>query len=232
MNKNQKNIKESYDSLIEVVSNWLFDEDIKKQFEHLNKEKVQMVIYKAATYGWYIDDFSVNSEIKINNCLKLIYANLPDKLNLYFSNYYNKKLTKIQENLSKKYTLRSEIINEAFYAHKSGLFHSSICLFITLIDGICNDKMDSKFFINKKFLPEIKYKLENKEIKYSDFLLSPINKKATINGWEKELHNFPVRLNRHEIIHGVDVNYGNELNSLKLISTLSYIDFIVSHFNK
>ncbi len=67
---------------------------------------------------------------------------------------------------------------------------------------------------------------------YSDFLLSPVKNKGVVNGCEQELYKSPVKLNRHAIIHGKDVNYGNEINSLKLISMLSYIDYILTQFNQ
>lgn len=86
-------------------------------------------------------------------------------------------------------------------------------------------------FLKKNNLPEIKTELEKKNLKDSDFLLSPIQNKGSINAWEKELSKYPVRLNRHEIIHGRDLNYGKEINSLKLISMISYIDYILSHFD-
>jgi len=227
----KRDINEAYNSLLKVVGKWWRDEEIKKEFSHLNTEKVRRVIYKTATYGWYLDDFSKTSEININTCLGFIYSNLPENLDSYLENYYNDRLSFIKDQLGEKYPNRKSIFDEAFKAHDNGLYHSSICLLITQIDGICNDVFNAKFFLNKNYLPEIKKKLDEKEIKYSDFLLSPINKKAIINGWEKEIDQFPVRLNRHEIIHGIDTNYGNELNSLKVISMLSYIDYIINHFN-
>lgn len=228
---NHSEIKEGSETLVKALIrlyevNRLFD-----QYKHLNTEKVEMVIYKTATYGWYVDDFSKNSELKINTCLKHIYNNLPEKLDLYFSDYYRGKIDEIRKMLTEKYSNRKQILNEAFDAHNKGLYHASICILLTQIDGICNDVLDAKFFINKNYLPQIKEKLESKNLKYSDFILSPIIKKASINSWEKEIEKFPIRLNRHEILHGVDIQYGNETNSLKVISMISYIDFVLSHYS-
>jgi len=230
-NVKHTDIQEAIDSLAEAVARLIEGDRINEQFQHLNTDKVHMVIYKTATYGWYIDDFSKNSKININICLKHIYDNLPDKLDHYFSDYYKNRISEIRVNLMEKYPNRKEIISEGFEAHDKGCYNSSICLLITQIDGICDDILEAKFFLNKNFLPQIKEKLESKEMKYSDFLLSPIRKKASINSWEKEIDKFPIRLNRHEIIHGLDTNYGNEINSLKVISMISYIDFILTHFD-
>lgn len=208
----------------------LIEQDRKNEFHHLNTNRVELILYKMASYGWYVDDFSNESLIDTNQCLKYIYGNFPEKLDKYFSEYYCNKIDEIGKKLKSKYTKRKSIISEAFYTHKNNLYHSSICLFITLIDGICDDEFDSKFFKNKKNLPEIKSELENEQKDYLNFIISPIKKKGAINGWEKELNNYPIRLNRHEIIHGKDVNYGNMINSLKLISMLSYIDYVLCIF--
>lgn len=68
-------------------------------------------------------------------------------------------------------------------------------------------------------------------MKIVDFLIGPIYKKGVLNAWEKELDEFPIRLNRHEIVHGVDVNYGTEVNSLKTLSLLAYVDTILRVYN-
>lgn len=201
------------------------------EFHHLKKDRVELIINKVSSYGWYIDDFSKESKINISKCLNFIYSNFPEKLDEYLSNYYKDRVLQIENNLKSKYPKRNAIISEAFHVHKNKCFHSSICLFITIIDGICDDILNAKFFKNTKNLPEIKVKIEEKKVKYIDFLLSPIKNKGAINAWEKELEKYPIRLNRHEIIHGKDLNYGNEINSLKIISMVSYIDYILTHFD-
>ena len=221
----------NYDTLVEIVAKMIKDGEIGNRFNHLKKDRVELIINKISSYGWYIDDFSKEAKISSNKCLKFIYSNFPEKLDDYLSDYYSNKIDQIENDLKSKYPKRNAIITEAFYVHKNKLFHSSICLFITIIDGICDDVLNAKFFKNIKDLPEIKVKLEEKNMKFSDFLLSPIKNKGAINAWEKELNKYPIRLNRHEIIHGKDINYGNEINSLKIISMLSYIDYIVTHFD-
>lgn len=221
----------NYDSLVAIVAKIIKDVEIGNQFLHLKKDRVELIINKISSFGWYIDDFSKESKLSTSKCLKFIYTNLPEKLDEYLSDYYKNKVNQIEDDLKTKYPKRSAIISEAFYAHRNKLFHSSICVFITIIDGICDDVLDAKFFKNIKDLPEIRVKLEEKKMNFSDFLLSPIKNKGAINAWEKELNKYPIRLNRHEIIHGKDINYGNEINSLRIISMLSYIDYILTHFD-
>ncbi len=221
----------NYDSLVAIVAKMIKEGEIGNRFNHLKKDRVELIINKTSAYGWYIDDFSKEAKVSSSKCLKFIYSNFPEKLDEYLSAYYSNKIDQIENDLKSKYPKRNATIAEAFYVHKNKLFHSSICLFITIIDGICDDVLNAKFFKNIKNLPEIKEKLEEKNMKFSDFLLSPIKNKGAINAWEKELDKYPIRLNRHEIIHGKDINYGNEINSLKIISMLSYIDYVLTHFD-
>lgn len=224
-------LEKYHDTLFNLVSNWYDDENRRLKFKHLNTERIQLIMMKMASYGWYFDDFSKGAKINHSQCLKFIYNNFPEKLDSYLSKYYNERILEIKNNLISKYPKRKAIILEAFFAHENKMYHSSICLFITIIDGVCDDNLDVKFFKNKKNLPEIKEKLEKKNLKYSDFLLTPIRNKGAINSWEKELDKHPIRLNRHEIIHGKDINYGIEINSLKVISMVSYLDYVLNHYN-
>ena len=45
---------------------------------------------------------------------------------------------------------------------------------------------------------------------------------------EQDIHKFNCHLNRHEILHGINTNYGIEINSLKVISLLKYISDLLT----
>lgn len=216
-----------------LISKLISDLLNEERFEHLNTERMGFIINKIASYGWYIDGFSKNPDINVKKCLRYIYSGFSNKLDEYLSKNYTDRLLEIEANLKLKHPSREQIINEAFYAHNQGLFYSSICLFITLVDGICDDVYQAKFFINNKkdHLPQIKDKIEDR-MNFADFILTPVINKGPINSWEKELDKHPIRLNRHEIIHGIDVSYGTQINSLRFISMLSYIDFVTTYFKR
>jgi len=69
-----------------------------------------------------------------------------------------------------------------------------------------------------------------------DFLLAlldslvratPLNANSSERGKAPKLKH---ALNRNLVLHGVDLDYGNEANSLRAISHLSYIDFVIESF--
>ncbi len=93
------------------------------------------------------------------------------------------------------------------------------------------------FFSNNKKLsrkrvykPEIQESLMKTSNEIIQIILTPINDSTLINEHFDNLKKYPVRLNRHEILHGVDINYGTKLNSLKIISLVNYIDDITDHY--
>lgn len=229
-NKSDTSASKSYSDGMELAYKWVYENiELKKEFEHFDKDQIQKITHKMSLYGWYADDFSLQSKINFKDCLRFIYSGFPEKMDNHLSKYYTDKLVEIEENLKNEYPKRKSIIYEAFFAHKKGLYHASTCLFITLIDGICDETFYKKFFMNQKdHLPQIKGPLKTKGYSAVDFIITPIIKKGALNGYKDDLKSYPVRLNRHEIIHGVDVSYGTEINSLKTLSLLTYIDYVLT----
>ncbi|MBE7441015.1 MAG: hypothetical protein HS119_00985 [Flavobacteriales bacterium] len=57
-----------------------------------------------------------------------------------------------------------------------------------------------------------------------DLLIKPFKEYTAINASEEYLHDYPVKLNRHEILHGAVTDFDTELNSLKIISLVNFMD--------
>lgn len=210
---------------VDALGKIFYELDLEKEFSHFNSHKIRKIIHKMSRYGWYADDFTKETGINFTACLQNIYSNLVEKMDEHLMDYYRNRLPVIEDKIKTQYPKRTLIISEAILAHNNGMYHSSINLFLTLIDGICFDTFNKKFFLNKNNLPEVLDSLSKKEM--IDFLIAPIHKKGALNAWEKQLHFYPIRLNRNEIVHGVDVNYGTEVNSLKTLSLLAYVDTIL-----
>ena len=65
------------------------------------------------------------------------------------------------------------------------------------------------------------------QLLYWKNFIVPMSEPTAINDHSSNLEKFPIRLNRHEILHGMDANYGTKLNSVKIISFLSYINDVL-----
>ena len=210
----------------ENVSKLPFDEII-KNFNNF-KTNGPEILRKLSQYGWFIDkSFTISEILTLEN---IIESNNEESLNQYFSNYYHENVRNIEHILNESYPNRKKIFNEAFGNYKEEKYTSSITLFLTQIDGICYDKMEKMFFTNDKKLsrkqiykPEVTEKIMNASNELMKLLLSPINESTLINEHSENVRKFPVRLNRNEIIHGIDISYGTKINNLKIISLINYI---------
>ncbi len=106
------------------------------------------------------------------------------------------------------------------------MFFSSTILFLSQVDGIC----DSVFFKIKDDKKKLKEFL-NKNVRNNepDYIVSTILEKNAIDDSTSNRNKYPSKLNRHSVMHGIDYQFGTEINSLKSISLLNYlIDFVLN----
>ena len=89
------------------------------------------------------------------------------------------------------------------------------------------------FFIkDKRYLPQITSELEKSAETFLNLYLSPLQNQTPIMVREEDISNFPCKLNRHEILHGINADYGTEVNSLKVISLLKYISDLLTDLDE
>lgn len=201
-----------------------------ERFKGRNKEKISRFIYKMAELGWFTEHFTEISNKTIDNLFGLLYSNQFDKIDDYYLAHFENKFTLIQKELIERYPNREPILKEAFSNTLNKNYSSSIVLLLTQIDGICNDNYGVNFFITDKknnYKPKVEPKINENLLGQHKFALSPISKKTPINIHQSGTDNFPIELNRHNIIHGLDTTYGSKLNNYKVLSTLSYLDKLI-----
>ncbi len=216
------------------------NEQLKPIFENIAKSIIEYkknapeYYYLLSNYGWYLDMEITPGETKA--LVDLIHKNDINELNQFLSDYYTGKLLRIEDKLTKNHLNRKAVIKEAFMNHKKARYFSSITLFLTQADGFCYDKSRKFYFKNNKqltkskvFKPQIEEELEREPYGLLNFILAPLEKPTAINDHSSNLKNFPIRLNRHEILHGVDIEFGSKLNSLKILSFLNYVDDILNN---
>lgn len=138
-------------------------------------------------------------------------------------NFFDRELSNIQMELNKKFPDRSNAINAGIRAHKKQEYYLSIPVFFAQIEGICNELTGIRFFTTSKKQPKTNLwvkKFENDSI--PRILLEPLY----ISGPMRELQDFdnPLGINRHDVLHGNSVNYGDsKVNGYKVFSLLNYI---------
>lgn len=190
-------------------------------------EKTPEYFLLIAQYGWFID---LDSEL--NFASKIAYRIQNDeieKANELLVEYYKTNIDEIFKSLIKRHPNRKEIFEEILYSFKNNNHFTLIPTVLTQVDGICFDFTKKKFFIkDNKHLPQVTSELEEVAGKFLVLYLSPLQNQTPIMVREQDIHKFNCHLNRHEILHGINTNYGIEINSLKVISLLKYISDLLT----
>lgn len=189
-------------------------------------------LMELSKYGWYIGyDSLPKIPIELNEKLQ---DGKEQEVDEFLSDYYQSELNLIEKRLIERNPTRKSLIEEGFNNHRRKYFYSSISLLLTQADGLCHDRAKKFYFQNdfklkkqKIYRPAIHEDLEKNDQMFFKEFLAPMKNPSAINELVGKVGNFPVRLNRHEIIHGIDTQYGTNLNSLKTISFLNYLNDVL-----
>ncbi|MFV5689888.1 hypothetical protein ACM55M_14820 [Flavobacterium sp. ZT3R25] len=119
---------------------------------------------------------------------------------------------------------RSKIIEEAVYCHQNGKYYASSTLFLSEADGICSGLL----FKNRKNKEALKqYIAQKKGANFFSILMIAIENTNTIDSFYSKTNLDDSKLNRHGVMHGLDMDFGREINSFKAFSLLVFVsDFI------
>lgn len=196
-------------------------------------EKTPSALLLLAGYGWYLDyDSELTLPLELAN---LVENEEIEKLDKFLIEYYENKLESVINQLCEKHPKRAKIFKQIEVAHRDENYFVSIPCILSQVDGISHDFAKKKFFIKdraNKYLPEITSEVTNITNLTLEAFLSPLTNKTPIMVRESELGNYPIALNRHKILHGVDAEYGSKINSLKCISLLKYLSDILTNIEE
>jgi len=139
---------------------------------------------------------------------------------------------------------RWAILADAFRAHRDGLYTLSVPVMLMQADGICSDLLGAPLFAKEKGAPRSKKALEQKlsAIKVAgrrhrvssspELTLEPLRTPSSI-GQSTDQRDARRRrdatygpLNRHAVLHGLDVAYATEANSLRAVLILGYLAYV------
>lgn len=207
---------------------------IKEAWEIIKKEAPEGTV-ELSKYGWYLGyDSLPKTPVELSRKLK---KGKTDEVDKFLCEFYEEELDNIENRIIDWNPNRGTIIKEAFENHRNKRYFSSIALLLTQIDGLCHDEYGEKFFASEKKIiqdeelrrPKIRKSILKEKGDSLNVFLVILDRVRGINVHTDKLSEFPVRLNRHEILHGMDYEYGTQLNSFKIISLLNFINDIVRY---
>jgi hypothetical protein len=193
-------------------------------------ERTRDELHHLAERGWYID-----SELPAAAPAELVKA-IEDgqarEVDDALVEYFGARIVTLKERLVRQYPHRAPFFSKAFAAHERGDFELSIPVFLAQADGICKERTNRLLFRRKGNKPEIAKYVETHigVDTYRAALMSPLAKEHPISLSESQRPPEFNGLNRHQVLHGESITYHTEINSLKAVSLLAFLSWVL-HFD-
>jgi hypothetical protein len=175
--------------------------------------------------GWYLD-WGATPRSMMTMIVEIAAGNHAEA-NRRLCAHFESRLSGIEQSIAFRYPSRAGVIGAAFRAHRCGEYHLSIPVFFAQTDGICHDEMKQYFFQKRAGKPRTAMYVE--EIAADAFLaalLSPLSETLPVNASESGRNAQGMNdsvLNRHSVMHGESLDYGNRTNSFKAVSLLNFV---------
>jgi hypothetical protein len=199
--------------------------NFKKSFQDL-PPRIQEALLLLGAHGWYFDLDLVLP--KLWNLREALLDGNVEEAEAALVDYYEGRANEIEKSLTEMLPLRAHLIKAAFTAHRRQEYELSIPVFLAQTDGICKELTKQYLFIKRDKKPQTATYVE--EIALDTFrasLLSPLAQTLPISASERERTDANKALNRHAVLHGESLNYGNKTNSLKAISLINYVAHVL-----
>ena len=140
------------------------------------------------------------------------------------------QLDDIEAKIKRAFPNRSEILRDAFQAHRQEQWNLSVAVFLTQADGLFYDR-----FLKSLFHGPDRAKMAERIEETSNELTSAMLRGMLYDDWPLAMSrgkraqqpDGSSHLNRHRVLHGEVTDYGTEENSLKAISLLNYCAFVL-----
>lgn len=153
-----------------------------------------------------------------------------EELDNAMSAWVELNLQEVRNNANKRFPERAAIINSAFQAHSDAMYELSVPVFLAQVEGMCLEVLGKKMFSTKAGVPRTRAATDAlADNTFTEMLLLPLREVHGLSASASERHLWPESLNRHEILHGVVMDYGTKINSEKAISLLEYIVSLVAN---
>jgi hypothetical protein len=167
---------------------------------------------------------------QILDCARLALDGEIDNADNILASFFSDNAGEINKALNSNFPHRSNILDNTFNAHRRGDYNLSIPVFLIQTDGICNELTGIQMFTTKKGKPKTSaYADQYEQDSFLSALLEPFRICLPLTASEKDRKLLTIEnyMNRHEILHGTDTNYGTELNSLKAISLINFVSTVL-----
>lgn len=202
-------------------------------FEHLHKSfselpsRTKEALLLLGEHGWYLDlDMAIPDLFELRNAL---YEGNITEAEQSLTKYFESRVDDIEKSVIEKFPHRKKLLTSAFDAHRQGKYELSIPVLLAQTDGICKDVTKQYFFMRFNGKPQTARFVEGiAEDTLKATLLSPLAQDLPITASEHGRRSDWKELNRHMVMHGEALDYGNKVNGLKAISLVNYVAHVLN----
>ena len=184
--------------------------------------------------GWYVsprpfDDISIN---KIPDYLK---AENAIEFEEMIVEEIEKALPELIRDCQESFPNRADIFDEIHRLYMNGFFRSVVTMCYTQADGISNDIFQVGFFDkdrNEEYKLKSYLKLRQMEFNYSPGIIKQLDiptNEITANSQSGHLQETETKarsFNRHLVLHGHSLEYGTQLNAIRAICLLDFLQYL------
>lgn len=193
-------------------------------------ERTKQSLLALGESGWYLDPkmpaFSIYS---LEESLR---SDSTESVNDVLVRYFRHRLPDIRSSLTGTFPHRTKVLDAAFEAHLRGEYDLAIPVFLAQADGIARELRAVEIFSGRASGDSV-----TAESYVSSFAadaiwaayLAPLGTRLPLSVSKKQRPLGFSGLNRHAVLHGESWDYGTEVNSLKAVSFLNYVAYILQH---
>jgi len=210
------------------LQNYLLSPASERLQESLNElpSQTQEAMLLLAEHGWYLDlEMSLPDLWEFRRAVSE--GDVKEAENA-LADYFECRLDEIEKSILERFPQRAHVIRSAFKAHRQSEYELSIPVLLAQSDGMCKELIDQYLFIRKDKKPQTAIYVE--QVASDTFraaLLSPLARTLPISASQHERAEDSSALNRHAVLHGESLDYGNKANGLKAISLLNYVAHVL-----
>lgn len=221
------------ESIQEALSNVYKDiEPIQETFKQIftGLQEIPNSTKILSECGWYLPfDFHPQA---VNNLVSEFESGNSKIIDDVMIDYLDSEINNIEIEIIKKFPNRKAVLQAAIKAHNNHDYYLSIPVFFSQIEGICNELTGTRFFQLRNQQPQTTSWVSNFNSAYlMGILLKPLKYVGPMR--KKQNLSNPIGINRHDVLHGDCVDYGEDrLNSYKTLSLLNYISDTVFEAKK
>ena len=219
IHENKKYLVEALDELNNAINT----------FPETTQQAMQLALREGWCFGFY-NFCDLGEMISIGKNI----ISQPQETNSIMHEFYSQNIQEIKDELIKLHPHRKTAIESAINSHERGEeqgYFLSIPVFIAQTDGILSEFFNEKYMLTKRCKGKIQNYIDKKYCEEDDdipmsLILTPLlqtyGSYFLANSEERKDSERFGALNRHEVMHGENSDYGNEENSMKALSFLAF----------